>query len=182
MLCQVLPSGSGFATDNNLKLFGGLIHAAQHTLTITNPYFVPDDSLLMAVTAAAQREVDVTLITSTVADQFWVAHAKHSFYEELLRAGVKIVRYRSPVVLHAKHMTIDDDIAIIGSSNMDLRSFTLNMEVTLAVYDKQVVADLREVEAGYLRESTPLLLNEWETRPLSEKLFENVARLTAALQ
>ena len=161
MLCQVLPSGSGYDNDNNLKLFTSLIHAAQHKLTITNPYFVPDDSLMTAVTGAAQRDVDVTFITSTIADQFLVAHAQSSFYEELLRAGVKIQRYHPPVVLHAKHMTIDDDIAIIGSSNLDLRSFTLNMEVSLVVYDKRVVADLRQVEAGYLRNATPLRLDEW---------------------
>ena len=182
VLCQVLPSGSGYDNDNNLKLFTSLIHAAQHKLTITNPYFVPDDSLMTAVTGAAQRDVDVTFITSTIADQFLVAHAQSSFYEELLRAGVKIQRYHPPVVLHAKHMTIDDDIAIIGSSNLDLRSFTLNMEVSLVVYDTRVVAALQEVEAGYLRNATPLRLHEWKERPQSSKLFDNLARLTAALQ
>ena len=62
MLCQVLPGGSGFENENNLKLFASLVHAARHTFVITNPYFVPDDTLVMAITSAAQRGVDVTLI------------------------------------------------------------------------------------------------------------------------
>ena len=98
------------------------------------------------------------------------------------RAGVKIYRYKSPVLLHAKHLSIDDDIAVIGSSNMDLRSFQLDLEVTLICYDKGVVTDMQAVFADYLRHSAPLRLNEWETRPASTKFFDNLVRLTSALQ
>jgi cardiolipin synthase A/B len=182
MLCQVLPSGSGFENENNLKLFTSLIHAARHTLVITNPYFVPEDGLTTAITSAAQRGVDVTLMNSEVSDQFFVSHAERSYYEELLRAGVKIYQYKAPILLHSKHITVDDDIAVIGSSNLDMRSFQLNLEVTLVCYDPQVVAALRQVEAGNLLKAKPVKLGEWETRPVSEKLFENISRLTAALQ
>ena len=182
MLCQVLPSGSGFENENNLKLFTSLIHAAQHTLVITNPYFVPDDALMTAITSAAQRGVDVKLLNSEVSDQFLVSHAERSYYEDLLRAGVKIYQYKAPILLHSKHITIDDDIAVIGSSNLDIRSFQLNLEVTLICYDKKVVTDLRQVEAVYLSKSKPVNLEEWETRAVREKLYENVSRLTAALQ
>lgn len=182
MLCQVLPSGSGFENENNLKLFTSLIHAAQHTLVITNPYFVPDDALMTAITSAAQRGVDVKLLNSEVSDQFLVSHAERSYYEDLLKAGVKIYQYKAPILLHSKHITIDDDIAVIGSSNLDIRSFQLNLEVTLICYDKKVVTDLRQVEAVYLSKSKPVNLEEWETRAVREKLYENVSRLTAALQ
>lgn len=182
VLCQVLPSGSGYDDFNNLKLFTALIHAAQHTLTLTNPYFVPDDALMTAITSAAQRGVEVTLITSEVGDQFFVFHAQHSFYEELLRSGVKVYQYAAPVILHAKHMTIDDDIAVVGSSNLDMRSLTLNLEVTLVVCDGRVVGDLRRVEADYLRHSKRVHLEAWRARPLLDKLADNLARLTAALQ
>ena len=182
MLCQVLPSGSGFENENNLKLFTSLIHAARHTLVITNPYFVPDDALMTAITSAAQRGVDVTLFNSEASDQFLVSHAERSYYEDLLRAGVKIYQYKAPILLHSKHITSDDDIAVIGSSNLDIRSFQLNLEVTLICYDAKVVADLRRVEAVNLSKSKPVNLEIWETRSVREKLYENISRLTAALQ
>jgi cardiolipin synthase len=182
VLCQTLPSGPGFPDDNNLKLYTQLIHAAQHTLTIANPYFVPDDALMTAITTAAQRGVDVTLISSEIGDQFLVYNAQRSYYEQLLRAGVKIYLYKSPILLHSKHMSVDDDIAVIGSSNMDLRSFTLNLEVTLVCYDKNVVAAMQPVFAGYLARAKQLNLEEWVARPTTTRLFENIARLTAALQ
>ncbi len=181
-LCQILPSGSGYDNDNNLKLFAALIHAARHTLTITNPYFVPDDSLMTAITSAAQRGVDVTLITSEIGDQFFVWHAQHSYYDELLRSGVKVYQYASPVILHAKHITIDDDIAVIGSSNLDMRSLTLNLEVTLLACDPHVVAALRPIQADYLAHSSRVHRTPWRTRPLRDKLSDNIARLTSTLQ
>src|SRR5438105_9694807 len=177
ILCQVLPSGSGFESENNLKLFTSLIHAAQKTLVICNPYFVPDDSLMTAITSAAQRGVDIKLINSEVSDQFLVGN-----YEDLLHAGVKIYQYNAPILLHSKTMSIDDNMAVIGSSNLDMRSFHLNLEVTLICYDAQVVADLRQIEANYIRKSKQVNLQEWKTRSAGKILFENISRLTAALQ
>ncbi len=182
VLCQVLPSGSGFENENNLKLFTSLIHAAKDKLVITNPYFVPDDALMTAITSAAQRGVDVTLLNSAVSDQFFVSHAERSYYEDLLKAGVQIYQYNAPILLHSKLISIDDDIAVIGSSNLDIRSFQLNLEVTLVCYDTSVVADLRQIEATYMRKSRMVNLDEWETRSIKEKLFESISRLTAALQ
>ena len=126
--------------------------------------------------------MDVTLISSEIGDQFLVYHAQCSYYEQLLRAGVKIYLYQSPILLHSKHLSVDDDIAVIGSSNMDLRSFTLNLEVLLLCYDKSVVAAMQPVFAGYLARAKPLNLEEWVTRPTMTKLAENISRLTAALQ
>jgi len=182
VLCQILPSGSGFENENNLKLFTALIHAARKTLVITNPYFIPDDALMTALTSAAQRGVDVTLVNSEASDQFLVSNAERSYYEDLLKAGVKLYRYKAPILLHSKHITIDDDIAVIGSSNMDIRSFLLNLEVTLICYAPSVVADLRQVEAVDLSRCNVVNLEEWETRSIKVKFYENISRLTAALQ
>src|SRR5215208_967983 len=157
-LCQVLPSGPGFEHNNNLMFFVALFHAARQRITIANPYVVPEETLLLALTSAAQRGVEVTLIVSEIGDQFLVYHAQGSYYEELLKAGVHIYRYQAPVILHSKSISIDDDIAVIGSSNMDIRSFKHNLEVILVCYDTQVVADLREIEAEYMRSSHPLRL------------------------
>jgi cardiolipin synthase len=182
VLCQVLPSGPGFDHDNNLMLFVALIHAARRRVTIVNPYVVPEENLLLALTAAAQRGVEVTLIVSEIGDQFLAYHAQDSYYEQLLKSGVHIYLYKAPVILHSKSIHIDDDIAVIGSSNMDIRSFQLNLEITLVCYSTQVVAELEKIEAEYLRCSRPLRLETWQARPLLTKFLDNLARLTSALQ
>jgi len=182
VLCQTLPSGPGFEHNNNLMLFVSLFHAARRRITIVNPYVVPEETLLLALTTAAQRGVEVTLIVSETGDQFLVYHAQGSYYEELLKAGVHIYRYQAPVILHSKSISIDDDIAVIGSSNMDIRSFELNLEFTLVCYSTQVGADLRNLEEAYLRCSRPLYLDAWQARPFITRFFDNLARLTSALQ
>jgi len=179
---QVVPSGPSFENDNNLKLYAMLIHKAEHRVSITSPYFVPEESTLLAIVTAASRGLDVELFVSAVGDQALVYHAQRSYYEALLRAGVKIYLYRSPVVLHSKHFTIDDDVAVIGSSNMDIRSFSLNMEVSLLVHGRDLVRRLREVENDYRANSDRLELGEWMRRPLPQKIGDNLARLTSSLQ
>jgi cardiolipin synthase len=180
--CQVVPSGPGFERENNLRLFLGLIYAAQRKIVLVSPYFVPDDSMLYAVTTAAQRGVQVELFVSEIGDQAVVFHAQRSYYESLLQAGVVIWLHRRPTILHDKHFTIDDDVAVVGSSNLDMRSFTLNLEVSLMVRGRAFVDDLRQLEEGYRRESRRLTLEEWDARPLRTAVLDNIARLTAALQ
>jgi cardiolipin synthase len=180
--CQVVPSGPGFEGENNLRLFNALIYAARHRIVLVSPYFVPDDSMLYAVTTAAQRGVQIELFVSEIGDQAVVFHAQRSYYETLLKAGVVIWLYRKPTILHAKHFTIDDDVAVVGSSNLDMRSFTLNLEVSMMVRGRPFVQDLRQIEEGYRRASRRLTLEEWQRRPLRSAVLDNVARLTAALQ
>mgnify|MGYP004517231841 CR=1 FL=1 len=180
--CQVVPSGPGFEGENNLKMFNALMYYAQQRVIITSPYFVPDDSLLYAVTTAAERGLRVELFVSEVADQWLVFHAQRSYYEALLRSGVRIFLYPAPYVLHAKHVTIDDDVAVVGSSNMDIRSFSLNLEVSVMVRGRSFVDDVRAVEDSYRAVSRELLLSDWLQRPWRSKLFDNVCRLTSALQ
>jgi cardiolipin synthase len=179
---QVVPSGPGFVTENNLRMFTVLLYSAQRRVSITSPYFVPDESLLYAVTTAAQRGIDVELFVSEAADQFMVHHAQCSYYEALLRAGVRIYLYPAPYVLHSKHFTIDDDVAVIGSSNMDMRSFALNYEVSLMMLGGDVVARMRQVEDHYRSLSRELTRAEWEQRSFGKRYVDNVMRLTSALQ
>lgn len=181
-LAQVLPSGPGYDDENNLKLFTALIHMAQKRIVIVNPYFVPDDALTNAITSAIHRGVEVIMINSEAMDQWMVGHAQRSFYETFLRAGVKIHLYKAPILLHSKFMTVDDEIATIGSSNLDLRSFFLDLEVTLISYDHQVVKDLQKVEKRYLAKSSEIKLSHWLKRSKMQNLMDNIARLTAALQ
>ena len=180
--CQVVPSGPGFDGENNLKLFNTLLYSAQRRISITSPYFVPDESMLNAITTAAERGVDVELFVSEHGDQAIVHYAECSYYENLLRAGVRIHRYPAPYVLHAKHMTVDEDVAVIGSSNMDMRSFLLDLELTLMVCGRSFSDDLRRIEDGYRERCTELTLEQWMARSRGHVIKENLSRLTSALQ
>lgn len=182
ILAQILPSGPGYETENNALLFSQLMHTARKEIFITNPYFVPDEPILAAITAAAKRGVKVTLLNSESMDQWMVGQAQRSYYEELMHAGVDIYLHKSPVLLHSKHMTIDDDIAIIGSSNMDIRSFELDLECILTTYSEPVVTKLRKVQAQDLQNAKKLTWSAWEKRGIKNRFLESVARLTAALQ
>jgi cardiolipin synthase len=182
VMAQILPSGPGFDNDNNLKLFTALIHGAKENVTIVNPYFVPDDALITAITSAAQRNVKVTMVNSRIMDQAMVGNAQRSYFEELLKSGVEIFQYDLPILLHSKYMIIDDDVAVIGSSNLDMRSFQLDLEVTLVVYDSKVINKLNAITKTYLKRTHPLKMAEWKLRPMHSKLIENLARLTASVQ
>lgn len=179
---QVLPSGPGYDDENNLMLFTDLIHSAEKEIIIVNPYFVPDDALSTAIISAAKRGVKVTMINSEAIDQWMVGHAQRSFYETLLKNHVNIWLYHAPVLLHSKFMTIDGEVAVIGSSNLDIRSFFLDLEVSLIAYDKNTVNELRKTTETYLRKSQKVQLKGWQKRPQHKKLLDNIARLTSALQ
>jgi len=180
--CQVVPSGPGFPGENNLRLFNSLVYAAQRRVVLTSPYFVPDDSMLYAITTAAQSGLEVELFVSEIGDQFLVFHAQRSYYEALLRAGVKIWLYEGPTILHSKHLTIDDEVAVIGSSNMDMRSFSLDLEISVMVRGDSFLQELREIEDANRARSRELTLDEWLTRPVWIRVLDNLARLTAAVQ
>ena len=182
LTCQVIPSGPGFATENNLRAFTTLLYSARRRISITSPYFVPDESLLYAVTTAAHRGVEVELFVSEEGDQFMVYHAQCSYYGALLEAGVRIYLYPAPYVLHSKHFSIDEDVAVLGSSNMDLRSFGLNYEVSMMLEGGDVVSRMRKVEDAYRMQSRELTQEEWAKRPWRSRYADNVMRLTSALQ
>jgi cardiolipin synthase len=177
-----VPSGPGFDGENNLRLFNSLVYAAQQKVIITSPYFVPDDSMLYAVTTAAQSGLEVEIFVSEIGDQILAFHAQRSYYEALLRAGVKIWLYAGPTILHAKHLTIDDQISVIGSSNVDMRSFSLDLEISVMVRGAEFLSQLRAIEDANRAMSRELTLEEWLARPLRVRVLDNLARLTAAVQ
>lgn len=179
---QLIPSGPGFRTDPNLRAFNALIYLAKRRLAIVSPYFVPDESLLAAITTAAYRGVSVELYVSEVSDQFMVDRAQSSYYQALLDAGVRIYQYPAPEVLHTKCILIDDEIAVLGSSNMDMRSFGLDYEISLLAYGGDIVDQVRGVIAEYLSLSTVLDAEAWPKRSALRRYTESVMRLTSALQ
>lgn len=178
---QVVASGPGFPSEPNLRLFTSLVHLATEHVSITSPYFVPDEALLSAITTAAHRGVRVELFVGEEADQFLVGHAQRSYYSGLLEAGVVIHLYPAPAVLHAKYLTVDDTIGVIGSSNMDFRSFALTYEVMLLGFGGDLVRRLQEHDDEQRAASRVLTVAEWQQRPWHRRYVDNVCRLTAAL-
>lgn len=181
-IMQVLPSGPGFPDENNLKVFTHLMHRADRKITIVNPYFVPPESLLSAILSAATRGVQVRLINSEAIDQWMVGYAQRSFYDMLLEAGVEVYLYKKPNLLHSKVIVVDDEVAIIGSSNMDMRSFELDLELSVICYDETIAKQVQAKAELYRSESKQLSLSEWRKRPIYRQILENLARLTSALQ
>lgn len=181
-LMQLIPSGPGFTTEPNLRLFNSIGHHAKKRLKIVSPYFIPDESLMDAITTACYRGVEVELYVSEKSDQFLVGHAQSSYYRELLKAGVQIYLYPAPAVLHSKFAIADREVAVMGSSNMDIRSFGLNYEITMMSGEGDLMDSLLELVKGYKSKSHLLTEEEWEQRSWGRKYVDNVCRLTSALQ
>jgi cardiolipin synthase len=177
---HLVPSGPGYQRQNGQELIVALLYEARNRVVITTPYFIPDDSFLQAIRAATKRGVELHLVVSKHANQPVSQLAQRSYYEDLLDAGVNIHLYR-PHFLHAKHISIDDEIALIGSTNMDIRSFALNAEINLLVYDDGVVSRLRALQERYFAASDRLTAQEWHRRPLAGKIAQNTARLADSL-
>jgi cardiolipin synthase len=176
IIAQVVPSGPGYRRDNGQELMIALLYAARDRVVLTTPYFVPDEPFLEALLSAARRGVDVHLVVSRHANQLLTQLAQRSFYDELLEAGVKIHLYE-PRFLHAKYLTVDQDVALVGSANIDIRSFVLNAEISILFYGGEVVADLQRRQEAHFAQSTLLNAEEWGRRPVTIRTIQGVARL-----
>jgi len=179
-VAQVLASGPDYPDAGVGLLVAALIHGARERVVITTPYFVPDEALLQALKTAVLRGVKVSLVVPEETDHLLVNLAQRSYYSELLHFGVRVHSY-TECFLHAKHITIDEEIALIGSSNVDIRSFVLNAEVSLIVYDRSTVQRLRLEQDRYFEMSRVVTLHAWENRSILTKTCENLARLAAPL-
>ncbi len=179
-IAQVLPSGPDYPGARVDDLLITLIHNARSRVVLTTPYFIPSEPLLHALKSACKRGVDVHLITSARTDSYLVLLAQRSYYAELMKAGVKVHIYQSSF-LHAKHTTIDGIATLVGSSNIDMRSFELNGEINLMVYDDETTLKMQTLEDTYMLNSHMLELRTWHRRPLPVKLLENLARLLSPL-
>jgi cardiolipin synthase len=178
---QIVPSTPG-VTDGQVihEVLLKTIYSARRELVLTTPYFVPTDTLVHALTTAAYSGVDVTLVVPARVDSVLVRHASESTYERLLEAGVRVMLYRGGL-LHSKTLTIDGQIAMIGSTNMDMRSFYINFEVTLFCYTAGFARQLRSLQKGYLEDSTELELEAWRQRSSGRRFLQNVVRLASPL-
>lgn len=177
---QVIPSGPGPTPTAIHQAFLTLIYAAREELVMATPYFVPDEAMLAALIAAASRGVRVTLVMPRTSDSMLVAAASRAHYIELLEAGV-IIHHYTKGLLHAKTLTIDGKVGMIGSANLDARSFFLNFEITLLAYDSDFASRLRRMQFEYLNQSREVQLKVWQKRRLWQTMLDNIIQLLGPL-
>lgn len=169
---QVVATGPTFRNSAMPEMFETLIYAAKRSLFVTTPYYVPDAAMQAALCACANRGVDTTIVFPARNDDFAVAAASRSYYADLLDAGVRIFEYEAGL-LHAKTLTVDGEIALIGSANMDRRSFDLNYENNILVEDSGLTATLRARQETYLAQSRQILSEEVASWTIWRRLWNN---------
>lgn len=177
---QLVPSGPGFAPDAIHHLLLTTIYASRKKICLTTPYFVPDESILTALKSAALRGVAVTIIVPEKNDSKLVHHASWARYEELIRSGVSIKLFVGGL-LHSKTITVDDDFALLGSVNLDMRSLWLNFEITLFIYNQPFTKELLAIQTRYADDSRLLTLEELSLRSKKERFFQSASLIIGPL-
>jgi len=177
---QTLPSGPSYPTENYQRMVVAALHSAREHVIITTAYFVPDEPFMQALQVAVLRGVEVELIVPRRSDRWLVGAASRAYYGELLDAGVKLHLYDDGM-LHSKTMSIDNALAFVGTSNFDIRSFALNFEVNLLLYDQAVTERLRREQMRYIENSVQLTAEEWQRRPSIQRVLQKVAKLLSPL-
>jgi cardiolipin synthase A/B len=171
---QVVASSPESGRYSAYMLFLLSIESARHTIFITNPYFVPDERMTRALLGAVARGVRVAVIVPGAIDHPLVREAGRRDFGPLLRAGIEIYEYQ-PALLHAKSMVIDGLFVALGSTNLDNRSFALNHEVNLTVYNRTVGQRMQQIFAADLAHARPVTYREWKRRGLMARLYELIA-------
>lgn len=177
---QLVAGGPDHQPSTTARSVEALIHTARRSVVLTTPYFVPDEGLLFALELAAARGVRVQLYVSAETDMGPLLLLSRSFFPGLLTAGVEVMEYGADIH-HAKLLLVDDELALVGSINLDVRSLNLNYEVSLAIPDRGVVGDLKRYLAERTRSCTVLERERFANRPLKERLREGILRLIAPL-
>ena len=169
---QVIGTGP---TDRHMamsQMFVALITSARKELIITTPYFVPNEPIQSALQAAGYRGVETKIVFPEKNDSKVVQGASRSYYHELLEAGIHIYEYNQGL-LHAKTLTIDGEFMMIGSANLDRRSFDLNYENNLLISDKKTVADIVQLQRQYISNSNRVSQDDVDSWPLATRLWNN---------
>ncbi|MEJ1240328.1 cardiolipin synthase [Chryseolinea sp. T2] len=177
---QIAASGPDSAHPTILYSLLFALHQAEDEILITTPYLIPDQSIMDAIVVAALGGVTVKVLVPAITDSKLVGWAARSYYESLLSAGVKLYAYQKGFI-HAKTMVVDRKLAIVGTANMDYRSFDLNFEVNALVYDTSLATSLATVFENDLNDATEIDPTEWVRRSISSRLPEKIARLVSPL-
>jgi cardiolipin synthase len=177
---QLIPSGPVQRESAMERVLISTLYQARRDVCLTTPYFVPDEPLLAALISAVQRGVNVTLILPAKVDSKFVRWASLAFLDDLVRAGVRVLMFHGGL-LHTKSVTVDGEISLFGSLNLDPRSLHLNFEITLAIYDKDFTGELLRLQSAYARESKQVTAADGLQRSRPERLLQNAARLLGPL-
>lgn len=177
---QVIGTGPLLSYPAMTACFSALVHSARRELVISTPYFVPDEQLLFALISAARRGVHTVLILPRRNDSRIVAGASRSYYPALLAAGVRIHEFR-PGLLHAKTMVVDGEVGLIGSANLDRRSFELNFENNLLFADRSFAAKLRERQDQWLSQSDEITRRAVNAYSPLRRLWQNFLAMLSPL-
>lgn len=177
---QIIASGPDSRNPNILYSYIQLLQNAKESVYITTPYFIPTKELLSALKITALRGVKTILLVPGVSDSFLVNTVSQSHYQTLLESGVQIFLYRKGFV-HAKTMVCDDQVSVVGTANLDHRSFELNFEVNAVVYSPQLAKELRQGFLNDLEHSEEIHLKEWLERPFHKHFIEKAFRLVGPL-
>lgn len=179
---QVVPSGP--AAMPRKRIFRDMLvsafHGARERIVVTTPYLIPDEVTEAALFLAVGRGVQVDIVVPERSDSRFVTAASRAHYADLLEAGVRVWEHRRGF-LHAKAVTVDQALALLGSANFDRRSFDLSFELTVLLYGPDSVEDVVRTQEGYLCESKELDVGRWRRRPLPRRLVEDVAKLASPL-
>jgi cardiolipin synthase len=173
ILAQVIGTGPTTSFDAMPACFSELIHSARDELVITTPYFVPDEQLLFALTSAARRGVKTIMGVPSRCDSHIVAAASRSYYEDLIDAGVELYEYRRGL-LHAKTMVVDRAIGLVGSANLDRRSFELNFENNILFADRDFAGEIRKRQDEYLSISDRVTAETLARTSVPRRLWQNL--------
>lgn len=174
VIAQILGTGPNSLNDAISQLIITLMHLATDELVLTTPYFVPDQAVVAALCTAARRGVNTILVVPKRNDSRLVSAASRSYYSSLLESGIKIREYTKGL-LHAKTISIDKQIALVTSANLDRRSFELNLEISMLVYDTDFASELRFLQQTYIDSSNLINARDWENRAWWRRLAENTA-------
>lgn len=177
---QITASGPDSEWASILQSHFTAIVSARERVYIASPYFVPDESILMALKTAALSGVDVRLILPNKPDHYSVFWASMSYIQEVIEAGVNVYLYQKGF-MHAKVLLVDGVVASVGTTNMDLRSFNLNFEVNALIYDKDVVKRLEDDFSRDIKDSKLIIYEEWINRGFWTRFKESSARLLSPM-
>jgi cardiolipin synthase len=177
---QVLGSGPDHELFPIHKLYFAAIAAADQRVFISTPYFVPDEPILTALATAALRGVDVRVLVPKKGDSALVSAAARSYYGDLVALGVKIYEYE-PTMMHAKTMVIDRELSIVGTANLDNRSFRLNFECALAIAGEETADTLAAQFDRDLTKAKRVTRSREARVPIPQSILESIARLLSPL-
>ncbi|MBX4181166.1 cardiolipin synthase [Sodalis sp. CWE] len=170
-IIQVIASGPGFPEGVIHQALLTSIYAARKKLVMTTPYLVPSDDLLHAICIAAYRGVKVHIILPRNNDSILVDWASRAFFSELLKAGVLIHQFKGGL-LHTKSILVDDQLSLLGTVNLDMRSLWLNFEITLVIDDDDFGRNLAKVQEEYIANSHLIEAKSWSNRPYWQRILE----------